>query len=357
MVAERDASFCPQCGARLPAERQEAVTSGTELDLGFGRAVVGDVLGQGGMGVVRHGWLFYDPAGPRAGTPEHPVAIKLLHPLLRGRERAQQLFLREAEALSRLDHPSVVRFYGLGRAGPHLGIVMEWVAGEALSAVLARHAEHPPPTLEPRRAWHYFSQLLGALAAVHALGIVHRDVKPGNVLVGTDGVVKITDFGIARLPADEVLQTGGMAPGTGAYMAPEQIMAKAMDGRTDLYSAAIVLYEMFAGRTPFEGKNRSEMMIRAAQLDESPAPLSSLVPMLAALDLPLARALAKEPELRWSRAVELGDAVRSALGITDDAWNAQREFAAHAREVSQKMPAHQSRDGALRTAVLSAYRR
>src|SRR6185436_2654586 len=155
------------------------------------------------------------------------VAVKVLNPLLRGKERARTMFRREAEALRRLAHPNIVHFFALTADQDHLALVMELVHGEPLSSVLHRAAEARPsprsPCIPLALAWHTFAQLLGALAAVHALGILHRDVKPANVIVRPDGVVKLTDFGIARIPAEEAAATGGLAPGTGAYMSPEAV--------------------------------------------------------------------------------------------------------------------------------------
>jgi serine/threonine-protein kinase len=170
--------------------------------------------------------------------------------------------------------------------------------------------------LDVELAWRYFSQLLGALAAVHALGILHRDVKPANVLIRPDGVVKLTDFGIARLPESGGRNTGGMIPGTGAYMAPEQVRGDALDGRADLYAAAIVFYEMLSGITPFDTPDRDEMAVRTAQIEDAPPPLSTVVPgMPPQIDVVMARALAKDSRHRYPTAVELGDALCEAIGV------------------------------------------
>jgi serine/threonine-protein kinase len=339
------------------------------VDLGWGRAVMGQVIGDGGMGTVYRGWLYHHPSGPRAGTPPFEVAIKMLHPTLSGRAHIRKLFLGEAEALGRLSHPNIVGFHGLAESGGQLAIVLEFVDGEALDGVIVRHIKRAQPGGLPAmpfmRAWHYFQQLLGALAATHALGIVHRDVKPANLLIRRDGLAKLTDFGIARLPADMAKSSGGMQPGTGAYMSPEQVLGHPLDGRSDVYSAAIVLYEMLAGQTPFEEIGRSEMMVRAAQLDEQAPPLTRFVPQAPAIvDHLFARAFAKRPQDRFSSAIELGDAFRASLGLPDSSgWQAQQVLAKGATAIAQvpqrkgkteKIP--QADADRMRAAVAGAYR-
>jgi eukaryotic-like serine/threonine-protein kinase len=301
---------------------------------------MGAMIGDGGMGTVYRGWLYYNPTGPRAGTRPHEVAIKVLHPILSSRPHVRKLFQGEAEALARLSHPNIVDSYGLAERDGQMALVMELVDGEALDIVIDRHVHRAVPgglpALPFMRAWHYFQQLLGALAATHELGIVHRDVKPANLLIRRDGLAKLTDFGIARLPADVAKTTGGMQPGTGAYMSPEQVNGATLDGRSDLYSAAIVLYEMMTGCTPFDAPGRSELMIRAAQLDEIPPPVTQRVPHApGVIDMLFARALAKNPDFRFSTAIELGNAFRAALALPDDTgWHAQQAFARGAQGIA-----------------------
>jgi serine/threonine-protein kinase len=340
-VVVDEASFCPHCGRPIVKVKMQ-IGPGAELDLeDWGRAVLGHAIGEGGMGIVYRGWLYYNPAGRFAHTPPHPIAVKLLHPLLQGKARARKLFLREANALARLSHPNVVHFFGLSDFSGQLALVMELVHGESLSDLIQRVRSEsrraPIPALPLAQAWHYFAQLLGALAALHALGILHRDVKSSNVLVRGDGVLKLTDFGIAQVPAEEVKSTGGMAPGTGAYMSPEQVLNKPLDPRSDLYSAAIVLYEMLTGVTPFDAPERDELMVRTAQVDEAPAPLSSVLKQAPpVLDLLMARALAKDPALRYGSAVELGETFRNALGLPQSpGWLLQQRLADVAKTMSE----------------------
>jgi serine/threonine-protein kinase len=366
-VTEMDARFCPNCGQVLTAKPASRVDPGAVLSLGYGEVVLGEILGEGGMGIVRKGWLHYSTQGSRHGTPDHPVAVKLLSPLLKTRERARRLFIGEAMALDRIAHPNIVHFFGMPEFQGQLAIVMEWVDGEPLSEVIQRHRRTAVPGGLPCMpmvpVWHIFSQLLGALAATHALQIVHRDVKPSNILIRRDGMVKLTDFGIARVPTGVSRQSAGMAPGTGAYMSPEQVTATNVDARSDLYSAATVLFEMLTGRTPFDVGGRSELSIRTAQLEEPPPRLSALVPQAPPiLDLLLSRALAKSQSLRFSSAIELGEALRESLGLPDTpGWQAQKRLAGatgrHSR--SAAAPLDHTEDEAealrLRTDVMQAY--
>jgi len=337
-----EARFCPFCGASLVKAAKLSIGPGAELDLeDWGRAVLGHAIGEGGMGVVYRGWLYYNPAGRFAGTPPHPIAVKLLHPALQGKARARKLFIREATALARLSHPNIVHFFGLSDFDGQLALVMELVHGEPLSELIARvrveSRRGPLPALPLAQAWHYFAQLLGALASIHAFGILHRDIKSSNVLVRGDGVIKVTDFGIAQVPAEEARNTGGMAPGSGAYMAPEQVLNHPLDPRADLYSAAIVLYEMLTGVTPFDRPERNELMVRAAQIEQIPAPVSTLLRQAPpVLDQLMARALAKDPALRYGSAVEFGEAFRSGLGLPEaPGWSLQQKLADVAKTMSQ----------------------
>jgi serine/threonine-protein kinase len=304
--------------------------------------VLGHSIGEGGMGVVYRGWLYYNPAGRFAHVPAHPIALKILHPLIRGKPRAERLFRHEAEVLSKLSHPNIVHYFGMFDQDGELCIAMELVQGESLAELLQRANARGGalPRLPFAQAWHYLAQLLGALESLHALGIVHRDVKAANVLIRTDDIAKLTDFGIARFPAELAKQSGGMAPGTGAYMAPEQVMGQPLDPRADLYAAAIVMFEMLSGVTPFDSPDRSELAVRAAQLDEAAPPISRVVPGApSGLDLVFARALAKHRDLRYRSARELGDAFRGALGLPDSpGWRAQVELAKAAKTLSMAMP-------------------
>ncbi|HEY6459551.1 MAG TPA: serine/threonine-protein kinase [Polyangiaceae bacterium] len=336
-----DERVCPRCRALQPT--RDSFVSGVQLDRGDARLVLDAPIGEGGMGVVWRAWLFRAPGTPGAGEGE-PVALKVLRAQLAARTEARDLFLREAEALRRLSHPNVVGYNDLFEYEGSLVLSIEYVVGDTLGAIVARHVArahlsggHGLPCMPFLRAWYYFQQLLGALAAIHAMGIVHRDVKPSNVLVRRDGLVKLGDFGIARLADLPVTAaTRELAPGTGAYMAPEQVLSRPLDGRTDLYAAAIVLYEMLAGKPPFS-PDRGEFLVRNDQVDAPVPPIRAHIPQAPpVLDALFARALAKDPAHRFDNAIEMGDAFRAALSLPDTPeWRAQADIAVAARAIAQ----------------------
>jgi serine/threonine-protein kinase len=336
---------CPRCHALQPA--RESIAPGVTIDRGDSRLVVDARLGEGGMGVVWRAWVFHAPGTPGAGAAE-PVALKILRPQAMVDPRQRDLFRREAEALRRLSHPNIVGFHDLFEHDGSLVLSIEHVEGDTLQTIVARHIARAHlrggvglPAMPLLRAWYYFQQLLGAVAAIHALGIVHRDVKPSNILVRLDGLVKLTDFGIARFSdAPVTASTQELAPGTGAYMSPEQVLSRPLDGRSDLYSAAIVLYEMLAGRTPFLGDD-GEFPVRKAQVETPPPPIRLFLPQAPpVVDALFARALAKDPAARFESAIEMGDAFRRALGMPDSPeWRAQADIAVAARTIlSTRVP-------------------
>jgi serine/threonine-protein kinase len=347
---------------------------GTQIERGYARIVVEGRIGSGAMGIVHRAWMFYAPNGPRAGEPPIPIALKQLKAQASLNAEIRSLFLNEAEALSRLSHPNVVKFYDLFEWTPpprtmktspmsiaqpaSLGVMsarpastpagtltlaMELVDGATLEEVIARNVARARlagagalPGLPFQRAFAYFEQLLGALAAAHALGIVHRDIKPSNLMIRKDGVVKLTDFGIAHLRARPAADGDkeSLAPGTGAYMAPEQVLGAPVDGRADLYSASILFYEMLTGRTPFLVEGKSELMVRMEQVEVPPPPIRSFLPQAPpVLDALFARALAKDPAARFPSAIELGNAFVTGLAIpASRGWHAEIEMAKLARE-------------------------
>jgi serine/threonine-protein kinase len=375
---------CPSCGA-LQAARPAAVFGpGLTIERGYGRIVVDARIGEGGMGYVWRGWLFFPPAADGVAAAPVPIAIKVLKPQAALREEVRRFFVTEAEALQRISHPNIVRFHELFEWPPpppgsaplsstqssSLALAMEYVDGDTLEDVISRHIARSQlrgpggslPGMAFRRAWYYFQQLLGALAATHALGIVHRDVKPSNVLIRRDGIVKLTDFGIAHVerPGGDDPRDKDLAPGTGAYMSPEQVLSRPLDGRSDLYSAAIVLYEMLAGRTPILTQNKSEFVVRQEQVNVMPPPIRTFVAQAPpVLDALFARALAKDPAYRFHDAIQMGTAFREALGIPDtEEWRAQAEIAkvAVAPTAPGETAAQQKKLGTLRDFLVHRYK-
>jgi eukaryotic-like serine/threonine-protein kinase len=221
-----------------------------ELPAIRGYEVLG-LLGEGGMGRV---YLARDL------LLERRVAIKTISPRLAGEGSAARRFLREARAMAGVEHPSVVRIYGFGDIEGRAYFVMEYVDGESLSARIARVTR-----LAPAAAFAVARDVAQALAAAWKRGIVHRDVKPGNILLDVDDRAKVTDFGLARPTThgeDADVTGAGTVVGTPHYMSPEQARGEEVDFRSDVYSLGIVLYEMLGGQKPFVGKSPVEVISR-----------------------------------------------------------------------------------------------
>ncbi len=249
------------------------------------------LIGRGGMGVV---YRAHDLALDRK------VALKLLAPELAEDVRFRERFLRESRLAASLDHPAIVPIYDAGEVAGQLYIAMRLVEGTDLKRLLA--AEGP---LEPERALALLEQVADALDAAHERGLVHRDVKPSNVLVDGRGHVYLADFGLSRRLAEQPTGLGaGRSLGTVDYVAPEQIRGDELDGRADLYSLGCLLYECLAGRPPFAGG--SDTAVVFAHLENEP-------PALPGLESVIGKALAKDPEDRYQAGRELVAAARDAL--------------------------------------------
>jgi len=253
------------------------------------------LLGSGGMGVVYRA---------RDVRLQRTVALKFLPPWLAGAGHARERFLAEARAAAGLEHPNICPIYEIGKTrGGQLFIVMAHVEGESLRDRIARGP------LPPRRAVEIAARIARALGCAHAHGIVHRDVKPENVMVDAGGRVKLVDFGIAKL-ADAAPASPGATRGTWAYMSPEQVRRGDVDPRTDLWALGVVLYEMLAGRRPFCGESHVELA--HAITHDAPPPLRTLRPGLRAdLERVVMRALARDAGRRYQTAGELEDALRT----------------------------------------------
>ncbi len=262
---------------------------------------LGSQLASGGMGTV---WDAHDTLLDR------PVAVKVLHPGLAGGEEFRRRFRAEARAAARLSHPGVVTMYDYGEDGDVLFLAMELVPGESLHETLRRRAP-----LGVAEVMGITGQAADALAEAHARGLVHRDVKPANLLMAPDGTVKVADFGIARSVHVATMTTDGSVLGTVAYMSPEQIRGRPVAPPSDVYSLGVVAYEALAGRRPFPGEESIAVALSHVH-DPVPALPASVPGPVAAL---VTAMLAKDPSLRpTARQV-----AQRARQLADYPWTAE----------------------------------
>src|SRR5579883_425723 len=289
-------SFCPQDGSRLVASAGESSLVGQVL---ANRYRIVRKIGEGGMGEVFEAQHVYI---------DKRYAIKTLRPDITTNPEAITRFHQEARSASTIGHENIVEIDDFGRL-PDGGVylAMEFLDGESL----AERMKHGP-ALQRREKLDILIQVCSGLAAAHDKGIVHRDMKPENVFLAKKGervVVKVLDFGIAKVTSDnahERLTQTGTIFGTPFYMSPEQALGKDLDGRTDIYSVGVILYEVFAGKVPFEGE--SFMGILSQHITARPTPPSEAAPyrdVPPGVERAILRALAKEPAERWQSMHEL----------------------------------------------------
>ena len=269
-------------------------------------------IGQGGSGDV---YLAIDTRLDRK------VALKLMSDDFTGDTDRISRFRQEARTTSTLNHPNIVTIFEIGEVDNRHYIATEYVEGETLRARLIAHF------LELKETLLIVTQLIDALAAAHEAGIIHRDIKPENIIIRKDGLVKVLDFGIAKLTgpgasahADHLTTRTGMVMGTAAYMSPEQTRGQKVDHRTDIFSVGVLLYEMLSGHKPFEGETWSDVM--AAVLVKEAPRLNSVAPQVSpAMRRIVERCLEKTPEKRFQSAGDLGFALRelASSGATQDA--------------------------------------
>ena len=254
-------------------------------------------LGRGGMSVV------YEARDTRTGGQ---AALKLLSvPPTFAAEEASRLvarFEREARTMARLSHPNIISVYEVGAADGQHFLAMEYLHGQTLRERLRQS------NLTLGEAFAVLSQVAGAMDAVHAAGIVHRDIKAANVMLLPDGTAKLLDFGIARSPEEATITNANAVIGTPAYMAPEQVRGEPASVATDLWSLGVLAYEMFAGRPPFGGPIVANVLFQVTSRPPAPAPQ-----MPKALGKALRRALDKDPARRYPTAAAFVQAVKSAL--------------------------------------------
>lgn len=264
-------------------------------DLMGGRYRLTSRIAAGGMGEV---WQARDEILGRT------VAIKLLKEGLTDEEGFTERFRNEARLSAGLAHGSIAQVYDYGEDGNLAYLVMEYVPGRPLSSIL-----HERGTISAADTANLIGQAAAALQAAHRAGLIHRDVKPANMLVTPDGVVKLTDFGIARAVGSAAMTKTGEVMGTAQYLAPEAAMGHETTALTDVYSLAVVTYEMLGGRRPFTAD--SAVALALAHVNEQPPPLPSEVP--APMRAVVHVALEKDPAARPSSAQEYGRALRQAV--------------------------------------------
>jgi len=263
----------------------------------FGRYEILDKLGEGAMGVV---YRARDPALNRV------VALKMLSAELGAEEELHQRFQREAEAIGRLSHPHIVTVYDLGTAEGQLYMAMELLEGDDLRKLIDQQVAIPLAD-RVRLMLH----ILEGLAYAHSRDVVHRDVKPANILVTTRGKVKILDFGLARVASQSNITRRGVILGTPDYMSPEQAMGRSVTHRSDQFAAGAVFYEFLCGQKPFRGKTLHAVLYQI--LSEDPEPLLGLSPRLPArLAAVVHGMMRKDPERRYA---SLDEARRELLEI------------------------------------------
>jgi serine/threonine-protein kinase len=280
-----------------------------------GKYTVVRLLGEGGMGAVYEG-------EQQLGTTKRKVAVKTLHPHLSRDPKIKARFEREVGTIAELEHPNTIQVYDFGATNEGiLYIVMEFLHGKSLADTLVAGGAMPP-----ERVVNILQQVCGSLEEAHARGIVHRDLKPDNVVLveraGKKDFVKVLDFGIAKRSKEEdkdeqKLTQQGMVLGTPPYMSPEQFTGKPIDSRSDIYSLAVMAYEMLSGKLPFKADTAWEWATQ--HMTQQPVPIESLPEgsrATEAMRASLRKALAKAPEARFQTVREFIDAFSGAVPIS-----------------------------------------
>ncbi len=303
------AARCTRCGVPLPAVSAPPIDIPDEelreLRVATGnRYTVVKRLGSGGMA---HVYL------ARHAVLGRPLVIKVLHRSLVQEPEMRERFRREAEAAARLIHPFICAIADMGTAGDIEYLAMPYYAGGSLADLLSRRK-----TISASSAASIAVQVACALDYAHRHGVIHRDIKPDNILFDEDGNVALTDFGIATARFHGRLTANGRAMGTPHYMSPEQAMGKLVDGRSDLYAVGLLLYEMLLGHPPFDGEDAYAVGYKHVhEAPLAPDQVDTRIP--AGLSAITMKCLAKQSVDRYDRGFELADALIAFLGQAPDA--------------------------------------
>ncbi|HEY4492382.1 MAG TPA: protein kinase, partial [Acidobacteriota bacterium] len=280
-------------------ERPSLRLSSLEQALG-GKYKIIERIGLGGFGEVYLG---------EHNQLHRKVAIKLLSSTLAGQKEVVERFQREAKAAATMSHPNIIDIYDVGQSGDIYYFVMKFIDGETLSERMHRLGK-----ISPAEAIHIIRQVADALAYAHVSGIIHRDIKPANVMLDEYGKPVLMDFGVARVQFEGNLTKTGTLMGTPHYLPPELPLGKKVDGRSDIYSLGIMLYEMLGGRPPFHDENSVALIFK--HINETPTPLKELCPDLDdALAEAVHKMIEKLPEKRYQTADEVVDVLHSLTGI------------------------------------------
>ena len=264
-----------------------------------------EFVGKGGMALV------YRAIDRRTG---HSVAVKILRPEYNQDAEFSSRFEREAIAASKMSHHNIVNLLDVGQDGDMRYLVMEYVKGRTLKDVIKQKGSLPPTV-----AAQIGIRILSALQHAHKNGIIHRDIKPQNILVNSDGLIKVADFGIARVAGSNTLSTSDLVMGSVHYFSPEQAKGESVTEASDLYSVGVVMYEMLTGRPPFDGE--TPVAIAMQHIGSKPVPISELNPTVPpAMERVVEKAMDKRPERRYQSALEMAQDLQRALQEPDGTW-------------------------------------
>jgi serine/threonine-protein kinase len=279
-------------------------------------------LGEGAMGTV---YKAHDPLLDRL------VAIKTVNLNLPKEDLAEYeaRFYQEAKAAGGLSHPNIVVIYDIGKTDRLAYMAMEYLEGRELRSILSERG-----CVSLDEAVNIAAQVAEGLTYAHGRGVIHRDIKPTNIMLNRDGIAKITDFGIARMRSSELKTMTGMILGSPRYMSPEQVAGKRADQRSDIFSLGVVLYEMLTGQAPFQADTVHGVMYQTMNAT-APAPSTVKAGLPKILDYIVAKALAKVPEARYQSARELADDLRACL-IAGNSGDLEKRMLARLRESAKQ---------------------